>query len=217
LHFLPIGLVIIHWDSYQGAVEFFKYPPEFNVSNEHLQQIQMSHNFISSIMSHRDDDVNVLSFYNDTHKKVIAFFLSKLEDWQDYRKVIERFDQVLLSHSNDTKDVLFKELIDVYDYSFSVINAREEVMLHLAEKVSSLTEIEHDFNKRLGILLRFNGTKLHAKILTALILHKELPSGVLYERTQTNSSKSSYYKCLKELETKNFISRPQRGIVRINF
>ena len=215
--FVPIGLLVIEWDTYQGAVEFFKYPPEFEVTSEHMQQIQISHNFISSIMSHSDDEVNVLSFYNDIHKKVIAFFLSKLEDWQDYRKVIERFDQVLLSHTNDTEDVLFQELIEVYDYSFSVINAREEVMLHLAEKVSSLTEVEHDFNKRLGKLLSYNGTQLHAKVLTALILHKELPSGVLYERTQTNFSKSSFYKCLKELENKKYITRPQRGVIRINF
>lgn len=214
---MPIGLVIIHWDSYQGAMEFFKFPQDFEVSNEHVQQIQISHNFISSIMSHRDDEVNVLSFYNDIHKKVIALFLSKLEDWQDYRKVIERFDQVLIEHVKDAKETLFKALIEVYDYSFSVINAREEVMLHLAEKVSSLTEIEHDFNKRLTTLLSYIGSQLHTKILTALILHKELPSGALYDKTQIRLSKSSFYKCLKELETNKLISRPQRGIIRINF
>ncbi len=214
---MPIGLVIIHWDTYQGATEFFKYPPNFEVSNEHIQQIQISHNFISSIMSHRDDDVNVLSFYNDNHKKVIALFLSKLEDGQDYRKIIERFDQVLLEKLSGSQEILFKELIDVYEYSFSIINAREEVMLHLAEKVSSLTEVEHDFNKRLSRLLTYDGTPLHSKILTALILHKELPSGVLFERVRTKLSKSSYYKCLKELEEDKYIIRPQKGTIRINF
>jgi hypothetical protein len=214
---MPIGLVVIHWDTYEGATEFFKYPPDFEVSNEHIQQIQISHNFIDSISLHRDDDVNVLSYYNNEHKKVIALFLSKLEDGQDYRKIIQRFDEVLLKHKNDPKDILFKELIEVYDYSFSVINAREEVMLHLAEKVSSLTEVEHDFNKRITTLLTYSGSLLHIKILTALILHKELPSGELYRRIHTEFSKSTFYKCLRELEQEKYINRPERGIIRINF
>ena len=143
--------------------------------------------------------------------------MSKLEDGQDYRKIIQRFDEVLIKYKNETNDILFKELIEVYDYSFSVINAREEVMLHLAEKVSSLTEVEHDFNKRISTLLSYSGGILHSKILTALILHKELPSGELYKRTQTSYSKSTFYKCLKELEQEKYINRPEKGIVQINF
>ena len=213
---MPIGLVIIHWDSYQGAMEYFKYPPDFEVSNEHVQQIQISHNFISSIMLHRDDEVNVISFYNDVHKKVIAFFLSKLEDGRDYHKVIKRFDEVLIQDLSD--EDLKKELIEVYDYSFSIINAREEVMLHLAEKVSNLTEIEHDFNKRVSKLLKvMDGRQLDLKILTALIIHKEVPTGQLYDMIDTDRSKSSFYKYLKELEGKEYIKRPRRGVIRINF
>lgn len=214
---MPIGLVIIEWDTFQGATEFFKYPSDFDqVSNDHIQQIQISHNFISSIMEHRDDDVNVISYYNDDHKKVIALFLKKMEEGRYYYKIIERFDQVLLL--NLPKDELIQELIEVYKYSFSVINAREEVMDHLTNRVSSLTEIEHDFNKRVSKLLHIVDRKhLDVKILTALILHKKLPSGELYRLIGTDLSKSSFYKCLKELETQKHIKRPQRGIIQINF
>ncbi|MBN2155449.1 MAG: hypothetical protein JW776_05365 [Candidatus Lokiarchaeota archaeon] len=215
---MPIGLVIIQWDSYQGAMEFFKYPQEFEVSNEHIQQIQISHNFISSVMLHRDEEANVISFYNDSHKKVIALFLSKLENGQDYYKVIERFDKVLLESQDLPFEKLIKKLIEVYDYSFSIINAREEVMLYLAERVSALTEVEHDFNKRLAFLLEFmNERQINEKILITLILHKELPTGELYQLIQTNLSKSTFYKSLRDLESQKYIKRPHRGVIRINF
>ncbi len=214
---MPIGLVIIEWDTFQGATEFFKYPSDFDqVSNDNIQQIQISHNFISSIMEHRDDDVNVISYYNDTHKKVIALFLKKMEEGRYYYKIIERFDQVLLQ--NFPKDELLKELIEVYKYSFTVINAREEVMDYLTNRVSTLTEIEHDFNKRISRLLDLtDGKHLDTKILTALILHNKLPTGELFRIIQTDLSKSSFYKCLKELETQKWIRRPERGIIQINF
>ena len=214
---MPIGLVIIEWDTFQGASEFFKFPSDFDqVSNDNIQQIQISHNFISSIMEHRDDDVNVISFYNDKHKKVVALFLKPREEGRYYYKIIERFDQVLVQ--NLPKEELIKELIEVYKYSFTVINAREEVMDHLTNRVSSLTEIEHDFNERVLKLMNIvDGKHLDVKILTALILHKKLPSGELYKLTGTELSKSSYYKCLKDLETQKYIKRPQRGIIQINF
>ncbi len=80
MRILPIGLVIIEWDTFQGATEFFKYPPDFNqISNDNVQQIQISHNFISSVMFHRDDEVNVISYYNDVHKKVIALFCPNMK------------------------------------------------------------------------------------------------------------------------------------------
>jgi len=213
---LPIGLVIIQWDAYQGAEEFFRFPQDFHVSNEHIQQIQISHNFISSVMLHRDDDANVVSFYNDAHKKVIALFLSKYEEGQYYYKIIDRFDQVLVQ--NLPENEIKRELIEVYEYSFSVINAREEVMEHLAQKVSSLTEIEHDFTKRLEKLLELiEGKNLDSKILIALILHTELPTGELYKLINTDLSKSSFYQCLRKLEEQKSIKHPQRGLVRINF
>ena len=214
---LPIGLVIIEWDTYQGATEFFKYPPDFDqVSNDNVQQIQISHNFISSVMFHRDDEVNVISYYNDAHKKVIALFLSKYEEGRYYKRIIERFDDVL--SQNLSKEDLINEIIEVYKYSFTVINAREEVMDHLTNKVSTLTEIEHDFNKRISKLLAMvDGSHMDVKILTALILHKKLSSGELFDLIKTDLSKSSYYKCLKELETQKYITRPQRGIIQINF
>jgi len=84
--------------------------------------------------------------------------------------------------------------------------------------VSSLTEIEHDFTKRLEKLLELiEGKNLDSKILIALILHTELPTGELYKLINTDLSKSSFYQCLRKLEEQKSIKHPQRGLVRINF
>jgi hypothetical protein len=214
---MPSGLAIIKFDEFEGAKPHFVYPPEFEVDDKYIQQIQISHNFISSIMVHEYGKLNAISYYNEDHGKTIVLFLSKMEDGQDYYEIINQLDQAL---SKDLpEEQIFENVVRIYRLSFSVFKVREEVLMKLAEECSSLKGIEHDFRKRCErMLTELEDEKINTgemKIILALMLNEQIKTQALLKLTKID--RAEFYILIKSLEDKKLIKRLKNGLTIINF
>ncbi|MCP4762818.1 MAG: hypothetical protein GY870_13650 [archaeon] len=204
---MPKGMVIIDWDEFSGAETFFQYPDNFIVDDNNLQQIQISHNFISSIMVHRDDNVNAISYYNEDHGKVIALFLTKLEDGQDYYEFIKQLDDTMVQCKDRlSQEDLFLELIRMFKISFNVYKVNEEVMFKLANEVADMKALEFDYRNRFEELFNFSNNT-ESSILLSLAIHNKLERKKLIKiiRTKKKKKVSTINRALDKLTEKNQI------------
>jgi len=214
---MPEGLAIINFDEFEGAKLYFTYPPEYEVDDKYVQQIQISHNFISSIMVHEYGKMNAISYYNDDHGKTVVLFLNKMEDGQDYYEIINQLDQAL---SKDVpEEQIFEDVVRIYRLSFSVFKVREEVLMKLAEECSSLKGVEHDFRKRCErIMNELEEEKLSTgeiKIILALMLNEQIKTQALMKLTKID--RAEFYTLIKSLEEKKLVKRLKTGMTIINF
>ncbi|MHA1729898.1 MAG: hypothetical protein ACTSWY_14385 [Promethearchaeota archaeon] len=215
---MPQAIVIIEFDEFEGAIITFKYPSDFEIEEKYIQQIQISHNFISSIMVHEYDNnrVNAISHYNEDTLKTIVLFLTKYEDGQTFYGIIEQVNGVL-STPNLSREQFKEEIIRMFDLSMSLIGAREEVMRKLAEDTANTKMQIHDFNNRIGKLLDLsNNTEIC--ILMALCLNDTQKLNDLYKKVKNVSGKkrSTFINALKRLKTRKLIKN-KKGVVQINF
>ncbi|MHA1821461.1 MAG: hypothetical protein ACTSU2_01845 [Promethearchaeota archaeon] len=217
---MPLGILIIDFDEFEGAVTFFRYPPDFHIENEinYIQQIQISHNFISSIMIHQDEHINCISFYNDVHRKTIALFLSKYDDGQDFFEIIKQMDYVLTQNAEGKKftseEELFDELIRIFKLSFTIFNAKEEVFLKLANELSSIKSIEHDLRSRVNKLKDYVKVK-KIKVLLELVLYETMKIDELIKDLNCNPNELG--PILKELAEERLIRFIDDKTIQIYF
>jgi hypothetical protein len=209
---MPLGIVIVEFDRNIGGEIFFKHPEEFEVDDKYIQQITISHNFVSSIMITRDNVINALSFYNEEHEKTFVIFLNQREDGQDYYEIIKQLDGILLKDLPE--EVLFEEIKDLYNLSCSIINVREEVMLKFANEISEMKGIEHDFRKRLEKLMEIS-QNTEIKILLALTLKESQTINELYA-TEIKGKRTTFNNALDRLIEKKLVRKFNNDTVRIN-
>lgn len=209
---MPLGIVIIAFDRNLGGDIYFKYPENFEVDDKYIQQITISHNFVSSIMITKDNTVNALSYYNEEYEKTIVIFLSQREDGQDYYEIIKQLDNIL--QKDLSEDILFEEIINLYNLSCSIINVREEVMLKFANEISEMKGIEHDFRKRINKIFELcQNTEI--KILLALTLKEPQTINELYA-THIKGKRTLFNNALQRLIDKKLIKKYNNSTVRLN-
>jgi len=212
---MPIGIVILKFDPYEGATIEFKYPNDFEVYDNYIQQIAISHNFISSILLHRDNKINALSFYNEEYKKTIIIFLSQTEDGQDYYEIIRQIDN-LLSKANDD-DFIKEEIKNIFLLSKSIINVKDQILLKFANELAEAKSKEDDFKRRLEKLFEIceNCNVIDLKILIALTLKDLQTKNELYT-TKIKGKKTEFDEALQRLEKLGLIKILKNNRIMIN-
>jgi hypothetical protein len=213
---MPQGIIILNFDQFEGAVISFKHPAEFEIDDKYLQQIHISHNFISSIMVSEYDNnkVNAISHYNEDTLKTVILFLTKYEDGQDFYEVINTANEII-SNSSISKDYRDEELKRMFELSLSLVGVRDTVMLKLANEASNAKMIIHDFNKRLERVLGINNNT-EVAILLSLCLNDMQKPKELFKQIKGKKKHSTFLNALKNLEKMQLI-RKKKGIIQINF
>lgn len=212
---MPKGIVILDFDEFEGAVVYFKFPEDLEIDDKYLQQITISHNFVSSIMVQRDDTINTISFYNEETGKTIILFLTLLEDGQDYYEIIKQIDKIFFEDLSDNE--IFSKLRDMFQLSFSVFKVREQVMLKLANEVSDLKSFEHDIKHRIEKMVEIC-EEPKTLILMNLIFAGKVVKEELYSKIKDKISEKSFERTLKLLMEKNLIKYyPKTDMLRITF
>lgn len=213
---MPQGIIILEFDQYEGAVISFKHPAEFDIDDKYLQQIHISHNFISSIMvsEYNNSQVNAISHYNEETLKTVILFLTKYEDGQDFYEVINQANEII-SNPSISKEHVEEELKRMFELSMSLIGVRDIVMLKLANEASNAKMIIHDFNKRLDRVLKINNST-EVAILLSLCLNDTQKTKELFQQVKGKKKHSTFLNALKNLEKMELI-RNKKGIIQINF
>ncbi|MFO7796229.1 MAG: hypothetical protein R6W84_08750, partial [Promethearchaeia archaeon] len=94
------GVALISWDLVEGGTVKMKYPEDLELSENIVQQIQISHNFTESYIINEEENWNSISFYNEHKELIIVLVLEKYDDGQDYKSVLGEFNKAV---ENDPK------------------------------------------------------------------------------------------------------------------
>ena len=213
---MPQGIIILKFDQFEGAVISFQHPTEFEIDDKYLQQIHISHNFISSIMVSEYDNsqVNAISHYNEETLNTVILFLTKYEDGQDFYEVINQANDII-SNDSISKENREKELKRMFGLSMSLIGVRDTVMLKLANEASNSMMIIHDFNKRLERVMKINNST-EVAILLSLCLNETQKPKDLFQQVKGKKKHSTFLNALKNLVKLDLIKK-KKGIIQINF
>jgi len=166
---MPKGLVLISWDEFEGAQIAFKEPPALDIPDPIIQQIQISHNLISSWMITQESDFYGLSYYSSEHGYVILLVLDTSDDGQDYRVIVEQINDFLNSKPDPEK--IESELKKIYILTFSVYRARESVLMKLANENADIKMEQHDLQQNIEVIIK-NTRDTSTRILLYLALHE---------------------------------------------
>lgn len=215
---MPQGIIILKFDQFEGAVISFKHPSDFEIDDKYLQQIHISHNFISSIMVSEygsvPNKVNAISHYNEETLKTVILFLKKYEDGQDFYEVINTANEII-NNPSISKEHSEEELKRMFELSLSFVGARDTVMLKLANEASNSMMIIYDFKKRLELVLGINNST-EVAILLSLCLNDTQKTKDLFQKVKGKKKYSTFLNALTNLEKKKLI-RKKKGIIQINF
>ncbi|MHA1340781.1 MAG: hypothetical protein ACTSRZ_12180 [Promethearchaeota archaeon] len=214
---MPLGIVILEFDPFEGNTIYYKYPEDFEVSENYLQQIAISHNFISSILLNRDENINALSFYNGEYKKTVIIFLSQNEDAQDFYETIRQLDNLFLKKK--PKEDIIEEIQNIFKFSQSITNVKHEVLVKFANELSEAKSREDDYRRRLEKIFELcddnTYTPIDIKILIALTLKDFQTKNELFT-TRIRGTKTDFEKSLEKLQKKGLIKVFKNNKIMIN-
>ncbi|HMF33730.1 MAG TPA: hypothetical protein VKK79_20060 [Candidatus Lokiarchaeia archaeon] len=146
-----------------------KVPADLEVPDPIVQHIQITHNFISSWMITQEEGFNGISYYDPEHTFVILLVLETHEDGQDFRIIIEQVNDFLLT--GPEPEEIDAELNKIFKLAFSVLKARESVLLKLATEEADLKMQIHDLTKNIDVILK-HIRDASTRILLYLIIHE---------------------------------------------
>ena len=150
-----------------------KYPEDnFEIPNNVVQQIQISHNFVESYITIEEKDWNSISYYNENKEIIIVLALDKYDDASDYTVILDEFKKELDLDIKENK--LKKHLKEKYDLSLKVFRTRDEVISKLSNEVAQLKTFEYDWKKRFEKIAKSNHLKVKSKIQFLLAINEEM-------------------------------------------
>ena len=162
----------MRWDQIEGGIIYLKYPEDFEIPNNVVQQIQISHNFVESYITIEEKDWNSISYYNENKELIIVLVLDKYDDASDYTVILDEFKKELDLDIKEEK--LKKHLKEKYDLSLKVFRTRDEVIAKLSNEVAQLKTFEYDWRKRFEKIVKSNQLKVKSKIQFLLAMNEEM-------------------------------------------
>ena len=188
------GVALISWDIVEGGTVKMKYPEDLELSENIVQQIQISHNFTESYIINEEENWNSISFYNEHKELIIVLVLEKYDDGQDYKSVLGEFNKAVEKDPKGKQ--LQEELRRIYEFSRNVFRTRDEVISKLSNEVALLRTMEYDYQKKFEIITQSNHLTVKGKVQFLLAINDYLT----FEQLKQNIETSKYW-LLRVLES----------------
>jgi hypothetical protein len=205
---VPRGLFLIKWSDIVGGTVFMKYPEDLEIPENVVQQIQISHDFIESNITIKEENWNSLSYSNPNKEIVSVLVLDKFDDASDYKSILEEFSKEL--DMDLTKEELQERMESFFDLSLHAFRARDEVISKLSNELADLKGFEFDINKKIEFLSSKKFIDVKTKVLLLLLVHDTLNYKELKNRIESSDAwlekvllKLKKMKLIKADETKN--------------
>ncbi|MGV9172951.1 MAG: hypothetical protein ACOC44_19715 [Promethearchaeia archaeon] len=163
-----------------------KYPEDLEIPENVVQQIQISHDFIESNITIKEENWNSLSYSNENKELVTVLVLDRFDDASDYKSILEEFSNEL--DMDLTKEELKERLEKFYELSLNAFRARDEVISKLSNELAALKDFEFDINKKIEFLSSKKFIDVKTRILLLLLIHESLTYEQLKNRIETSES-----------------------------
>ncbi|MFX1357334.1 MAG: hypothetical protein ACFFA8_08595 [Promethearchaeota archaeon] len=161
-----------------------KYPEDLEISNNIVQQIQISHNFVESYITIEEKNWNSLSYYNEDKDIIIVLALDKYDDASDYTVILDEFKAELELDLKENE--LQKHLERIFKLSLKVFRTRDEVIAKLSNDVANLKNIQYDLKKKFNKIAQSDHLKVKSKIQFLLAINDELKYNDLKKAIKTS-------------------------------
>jgi len=168
-----------------GGTVYLKYPEDLEISENVIQQIQISHNFAESYIITEEKDWNSVSFYNPEKEIVIVLVLDKYDEGNDYLIVLEEFNKELDSYPNE--DDLKAQLKRIFQFSLNVFRTRDEVIAKLSNEVAHLKMKVYDLEKKFERTINSDHLKVKSRILFLLAMNDDLTFNEIKKQVKTSN------------------------------
>jgi hypothetical protein len=184
-----------------------KFPPELEVPDNVVQQIQISHNFVESYITIEESNWNSISYYNEDKEIIIVLVLDKYDDGSDFAIILDEFKKEL--ELDLTEEQLKNHLERIYNLSLNVLGTSDEVISKLSNELAQLKTLEYDLTKRFEIIAKSDHLKVKSKIQFLLAINDEVKYSEL--RKLINTSKRWLNSVLETLRKNNIIGYNDRN------
>ena len=162
-----------------------KYPDELDISDNIVQQIQISHNFIESYITIEEKNWSSISYYNEKKDIIIVLVLDKYDDSSDYTIILDEFKKELQLDLKE-KDLRW-HLERIFNLSLKVFRTRDEVIAKLSNEVAQLKTLEYDLKKKFAKIADSDHLKVKSKIQFLLAINDELSYDELKKAINTSN------------------------------
>ncbi|MFX0069514.1 MAG: hypothetical protein ACFFAO_00270 [Candidatus Hermodarchaeota archaeon] len=176
---------MIKWDDVIGGIIYLKYPEDLEISENVIQQIQISHNFSESYIITEEKEWNSVSFYNPDKEMVIVLVLDKYDDGNDYLIVLEEFNKELNKYTEEEK--LKEQLERIFQFSLNVFRTRDEVISKLSNEVAHLKMKLYDMEKKFETAIQSDHLKVKSRILFLLSINEDMTFMDIKKQVKTNT------------------------------
>ncbi len=178
-----------------------KFPDRFDVPDNIVQQIQISHNFIESYITIEEKNWNSISYYNESREIIIVLVLDEYNVSSDFTAVLDEFKKELEEELSEAE--LKKHLERIYNLSLTVFRTRDEVIGKLSNQVAQLKTMEYDLRRRFEKIAKADHLKVKSKIQFLLAVNNEMKYKELHKSIDT--SKNWLDKVIATLTKNNII------------
>lgn len=193
-------MFLIKWDQIKGGVVWLKFPENLEISDNVVQQIEISHNFIESYISIKALGWNSLSYCNEKKEVIIVLVLSEYDDSADYMICVEEFNKNL---SNTlSRPQLIQKMKDALN--MKVFRTTEEVISKISNEWSNTKMKLVELEGKIEDILNTGLLTVKGRILLALLLNNELKLSEI--KHFANTSKKWTQSVLDELQKSDIIA-----------
>ncbi|MHA1912999.1 MAG: hypothetical protein ACW986_04450 [Promethearchaeota archaeon] len=165
---MPTGIFLIKWDEVIGGTVYMRFPETLEIPDPIVQQITITHNFTESHIITEEKGWNSISYYNENKEIIIVLVLrpSSLDDGNDYKDLLEKFNEELNIETSDENlrnhlETLFKDSLDAF-------RTTDAVITKLSNDVAYLRTKEYDIQERFRKVQESNQLSVKGKILFLL-------------------------------------------------
>ncbi|MBN1802777.1 MAG: hypothetical protein JW891_14810 [Candidatus Lokiarchaeota archaeon] len=177
-------MFLIKWDQIKGGVVWLKYPEDLAISDNVVQQIEISHNFIESYISIKALGWNSISYCNEKKEITIVLVLSDYDDSSDYLICVEEFNKSL-DDKILNKAQLLEKMKDALN--MKVFRTTEEVISKISNEWSTTKMKLFELEGKIEDILKTEVLSVKGRILMALLVNSSLKLGEIKRIAKTST------------------------------
>ncbi len=181
---MPEGIFLIKWDEIIGGTIFAKYPDDLEIPEPVVQQIQISHDFVESKITIKEEDWNSISTYNEDKQIITVLLLDKYADSSDFIELLESFSKDLdLDYSEEQLKPRLREMVGA-----NVFRTRDEVISKLSNEVALLKTWEYDITRKFERITTLDFLNVKSRIIFTLAINETVTLDELKENIKSSEN-----------------------------